>query len=111
MTTASILAHPDFTKPFTLCIDALYNRLGFILSQEQNGLEYPIRYGSRKLKPAENNYTITEVECSAIVWGVRENKQFLGINPFTLITDHKASRNPSQTRITYRKKSSLDSRT
>src|SRR3989337_3121640 len=90
MTTAPILAHPDFTNPFTLCTDASYNGLGFILSQEQNGLEHPIRYGSRKLKPVENNYTIIEVECSAVVWSVRENKQFVDVNPFTLIPDHKA---------------------
>ena len=91
MVQAPILAHPDFTKPFKLYTDASYTGLGFILAQEkEDGLEHPIRYGSRKLKPAENNYTITEVECSAVVWSVRENKQFLGANLFTLISDHKA---------------------
>jgi hypothetical protein len=90
MVEAPILAHPDFDKPFILYSDASYFGFGYILSQEKDGIEYPVRYGSRKISPAENNYTITELECSAVVWSVRENKQFLGINPFTLVTDHKA---------------------
>ena len=90
MVEAPILAHPDFDKPFILYSDASYFGFGYILSQEKDGVEHPVGYGSRKISPAENNYTITELECSAVVWSVRENKQFLGINPFTLVTDHKA---------------------
>jgi len=35
-------------------------------------------------------YTITDLECFGIVWGVRKNAQFVGQNKFTIITDHKA---------------------
>jgi RNase H-like domain found in reverse transcriptase len=91
MMTAPVLAHPDYTKPFSLTTDTSYRGLGFILSQVgEDGKEHPIKYGGRKLKPAEANYTITEIECLAVVWGIRKNKQFLEQNRFTLTTDHKA---------------------
>ena len=91
MTKASILTHPDYDKEFILYTDASYTGLGFILAQiDDQGQEHPVRYGGRKLQPAEQNYTITDLECLGIVWGVRKNAQFLGQNKFELITDHKA---------------------
>lgn len=91
MLEAPILAHPDYTKEFILYTDASYSGLGFILCQMgEDQKEHPIAYGGRKLNSAEQNYTITELECLGVVWGVRKNKQFLGQNKFTLITDHKA---------------------
>ena len=43
----------------------------------------------RSTRP-KKNYTITELECLGVVWSVRENVQFLGTNPFQIVTDHKA---------------------
>jgi hypothetical protein len=91
MQVTPILIHPDYNKPFILYTDASYSGLGYILCQLGNdNLEHPVQYGGRKLLPSENNYTITELECLGVVWGVRKNKQFLGQNPFTIYTDHKA---------------------
>src|ERR1044072_4868218 len=91
MTETPILAHPDYEKEFILYTDASYTGLGFILVQKDDqGREHPVRYGERKLQPAERNYTITDLECLGIVWEVRKNAQFLGQNKFKLITDHKA---------------------
>src|SRR6185369_10695319 len=91
MITAPVLAHPDYDKEFILYTDASYDGLGFILAQiGEDGKEHPIQYGGRKLKPSERNYTITDLECLGIVWGVRKTRQFTGQNKFTLITDHKA---------------------
>src|ERR1044072_5424651 len=88
---APILAHPDYDKEFTLYTDASYTGLGFILAQtDEQGREHPVRYGGRKLRPNERNYTITDLECLGIVWGVRKNAQFVGQKRFTIITDHKA---------------------
>src|SRR3990170_4062702 len=91
MAEAPILAHPDYDKQFILYTDASYSGLGFILAQKgEDEKEHVIAYGGRKLQSAEQNYTITELECLGVVWGVRKNKQFFGQNNFLLFTDHKA---------------------
>jgi hypothetical protein len=78
-------------KPFIIYTDASYRGLGFVLAQvKEDGKEHPIRFGGRKLRPAEGNYAITELECLAVIWGLRKNQQYVGQNKFTLITDHKA---------------------
>jgi hypothetical protein len=65
--------------------------LGAVLAQnDSEGKEHPIVYLSRTLSPAETNYTITELECLAIVWSVRKLHAYLDGVKFTLITDHSA---------------------
>ena len=73
MITTPVLAHPDYEKPFTLYTDTFYDGLKFILAQEgSDKKEHPIQYDGRKLKPAKRNYTITDLECLGIVWGIRK---------------------------------------
>ena len=68
MITTPVLAHPDYEKPFILYTDASYEGLGFILAQEgSDRKEHPVQYGGRKLKLAERNYTIIDLECLDIV--------------------------------------------
>jgi hypothetical protein len=65
--------------------------VGAILAQlDDDGKEHPIVYLSRSLSPAEQNYTITELECLAIVWSVRKLHPYSDGIDFTLITDHSA---------------------
>jgi hypothetical protein len=45
---------------------------------------------SRSLADAEKNYTITELECLAIVWSVQKLHVYLDGSKFTLITVHSA---------------------
>ena len=90
MITAPILAHSNYKKPFILYTDASYERLEFILTQKEfDRKKHPIQYEGRKLKSAEKNYTIIDLECLDIVWGIRKTWQFTGQNKFLLVTDYK----------------------
>lgn len=92
MTSSPILAFPDMNKPFFLTCDASRSGLGFILGQEdENKKERVIEFGGRALHGAEKNYSVSELECLAIVEGVKAYKAYLSTGiPFTIITDHKA---------------------
>lgn len=64
LTEAPVLTVPDWTskEPFTLVTDASYKGIGGILMQNDK----VIAYESRKLIPAECNYSPTEIEMLAI---------------------------------------------
>ena len=92
LTSAPILAFPDMNKSFVLTCDASRSGLGYILGQEDaNKRERVIDFGGRALHGSEKNYSVSELECLAIVEGVRTYRAYLSTDiPFTIITDHKA---------------------
>ena len=86
----SVLALPDFSKPFLLESDASNYGVGAVLSQQSDfGVVKPVAYFSRHLVKAELNYTVSEKELYAIVLGVEYFKHFLYGRPFTVLTDHR----------------------
>ena len=72
-------------KEATVTTDASEKTIGGVLSQEG----HPVIYVSRKLTPAEQNYSNVEREALAIVFLVTRLKQFLLGRRFNLQTDHK----------------------
>ncbi|UYV72237.1 hypothetical protein LAZ67_9002287, partial [Cordylochernes scorpioides] len=60
------------------------------LSLSPDGNSYPVQYYSRTLRKYERNYTITELECLAIIETVDRFKVYLAGNGFTIFTDHCA---------------------
>ncbi|KAH8300620.1 hypothetical protein KR059_003819, partial [Drosophila kikkawai] len=90
LTDAPVLACPDFSVKMTLQTDASNYGLGGVLTQEIEGQERVIAYVSRKLDAAELNYSPTEKECLAIVWGIRKLRCYLEGYRFDVITDHLA---------------------
>ena len=91
LTTAPILAYPNFSLLFILYTDASYQGLGAILAQkDQENQEHVIAYASWNLSSAEQNYTVTEIECLAAVRAMRYFRPYLYMQPFDLITDHSA---------------------
>jgi hypothetical protein len=84
-----ILRYPDFSRKFVLTTDASGKGVGAVLSQGEIGKDLPIAFASRSLNKAEKNYSTTEKELLAIVWGVRYFRPYLYGTKFTVVTDHK----------------------
>ena len=80
-----LLAYPDFTKEFVIHTDASKAQLGGVISQEGK----PIAFYSRKLTPAQINYTTTERELLSIVETLKEFRTILLGHKITVFTDHK----------------------
>ncbi|MBW0559074.1 hypothetical protein O181_098789 [Austropuccinia psidii MF-1] len=72
LTTAPLLLMPDFKLPFHLFIDASGDGLGSALHQVQiindEPVEGPICFISRKIKPTEAIYGASKMECLCLVW-------------------------------------------
>jgi hypothetical protein len=84
-----ILKHPDFKKLFILTTDASNKASGAILSQGEIGKYLPIAYASRTLNKSENNYSITELECLVIIFGVKQFRPYLYGRKFIILSDHR----------------------
>ena len=83
-----VLLLPDQSKPFTLRTDASNVGLGAIILQDQGDGLQPVAYASKKLNGPELNYHTIELECMAVVWGIRKFYPYLYGRHFTLESDH-----------------------
>jgi len=83
-----ILVPPDFTKPFSILVDASNVAIGAALVQDVNGLEHPICYLSRKLNKYQRNYAVIEKEALALLTAVRTFSVYFGSTPVNVYTDH-----------------------
>ena len=93
LTTAPILAAPDFDKPFIVKTDACKLGLAGILCQLDNdGQEVVIEYYSRTCNDAERSYHATDLEGLAAFEAISHWDHFLSHSSFKLITDHSALR-------------------
>jgi len=91
LTSAPILTYPDPTKPFILTTDASMTSLGYILGQrDDKGREHVICYGGRSVHQAEKNWGVTQLECLAVLEGIRAFRVYLAVGKFTVYTDHQA---------------------
>ena len=81
----TLLAYPDFSKPFVIHTDASQTQLGSVISQDNK----PIAFYSRKLNDAQTRYTTTERELLSIVETLKEFRNILLGQAITVYTDHK----------------------
>ncbi|GMF26487.1 unnamed protein product [Phytophthora fragariaefolia] len=90
LTDRPLLAYPGFSKPFRLVTDASQVGLAAALTQDKGQGEQPIAYASRINSPTVAKYSITELECAAVVWAVKLFRPYLYGRKFVLVTDHAA---------------------
>lgn len=90
LTSAPILAHPNYESPMIIMSDACGYGIGAVLSQSKDGKEFPLAYASRLLSKAELNYSITEKECLALIWALQKFRCFIWGCKITIVTDHEA---------------------
>jgi hypothetical protein len=88
LTTAPVLAIPQFGKPYIIYTDASDYAVGAVLLQDQGDGPRPCAYFSRKLRPAEKNYSVGDKELLAIICALREYSVYIQGVPTKLYTDH-----------------------
>lgn len=91
LTTAPILANPNFDRKFYLHCDASDYGIGAVLTQfDDNNEERLIAFMSKKLNTAQRNYSVTEREYLAAVEAVKRFRCYLELQDFEIITDHSS---------------------
>jgi len=81
----TLLAHPDFNKPFQIHTDASHYQLGAVVSQEGK----PIAFCSRKLNPAQTRCTAAEREFLSTAETLKKHHNMLLGQTIEVFTDHK----------------------
>jgi hypothetical protein len=69
----TVLAYPDFSKPFEIYMEASATQLGAVITQDN----MPIAFFSRKLSKTQQKYSVTEIKLPAIVETLQEFKGIL----------------------------------
>lgn len=91
--SAPILAYPKFDRNFILQTDASDYGVGAVLSQlDDQGNEKVVAYASKSLSTREQQYSTTEKEAYAVVYGTEHFRVYLLGRHFEVITDHNALR-------------------
>ena len=92
LTSKPILRLPDPTRPYVLKCDASGRAVGAALLQpdpEHDNMLFPVAYASRKLNATQMNYSTSELECWALVFGIEKFHVYLYGRHFILHTDHQ----------------------
>ena len=93
LTSAPVLAYPDYAKPFILETDASLKGLGTVLSQKgDDGVVCIIAYASRSLRPSERSmcdYSSAKIKLMVLKWSIcKKFKDYLLGSKFTVFTDN-----------------------
>ncbi len=93
VTSAPILAIPKQGLRYSLDTDASKYQVGCALFQTHpDGTRKPIGFWSRKMTAAELNYSVSEQECLAVIYGITTCRPYLQGEQFDLYTDHNCIR-------------------
>eukprot|EP00171_Calliarthron_tuberculosum_P016938 IDg16938t1 len=89
LTSAPVLGHVDWSLPFKGHVDASQISVGGTLTQTVNGKEHAIAYFSRKLSPAQQNYSANDRELLALIGFLMHFRCYLEGAEFEIITDNQ----------------------
>ena len=93
VTSPPILAIPKKGLRYSLDTDASNYQVGCALFQTHpDGVRRPIGFWSRKMNDAEMNYSASERECLAVIYGITTCRPYLVGEEFDLHTDHSCLR-------------------
>jgi hypothetical protein len=91
MLRAPVLRNPDWSKEFYISTDASDVALGAVIGQiDEEGKEYAVAFASKVLTKEQRNYTVTERECLAVLWGLEKSRYMVLGRKVKVITDHEA---------------------
>ena len=86
-----VLRAPDFSRPFALAVDASQVGVGAVLMQpDDDNINHPVCYFSKKFSPAQRNYSVVEQELLAIVLALQHFEVYTpSFGPkITIFSDH-----------------------
>ena len=89
LTERSLLVYYNPEEPLYLICDASGYGIGAVLQQKRNGIMQPVSFASRTLTSAEKNYSQTDKEGLAIVFGATKFAKYLLGREVEIWTDHK----------------------
>ena len=89
--SAPVLLAPNFDKEFKLAVDASDVGAGSVLLQEDdNGVDHPVCYYSKKFNKHQRNYSTIEKECLSLILALQHFEVYLAssVAPIVIFTDH-----------------------
>ena len=89
--SSPVLMAPQLDKPFKLAVDASDIGAGSVLMQEdEEGVEHPVCYYSKKFSQCQKNYSTIEKEALALVLALQHFEVYVGSSsePVVVYTDH-----------------------
>ena len=89
--SAPVLSAPDYSKPFSLDVDASNTGAGAVLLQEDgNGVPHPVSYFSVKFNKHQLNYSTIEKETLAMLLALQHFYVYVCSSsvPVSVFTDH-----------------------
>ena len=90
LTTAPIVRAPNWQLPFEVMCDASDLAIEEVLGQREEGKPYVVYHASKTFNEAQRNYTTTEKELLAVVYGLDKFRAYLVGSNIIIFTDHSA---------------------
>ena len=97
LTTAPVLAPPDYSRPFVVTCDASGVAVGGVLSQGEGAEMRVVAYESRKMSDAERRYENHDRELLAVIHALKKWDFHLRGKRFLIV--RQTTRPPSSSRL------------